>query len=168
MRKERSEVADFLSDDEIIRLVKEQKRVPSDFMRRSVPKPKRGHAEVGFDVKGETGSEFRIIIRRSRINPLDFSIILGYRMPKSNQVLRLRRYNGRSHEHTNPLEEQTFYDFHIHMATEKYQLTGNREDTFAEVTDRYSSLDEAILCLVEDCNVIMQDNDEQQMDFFNS
>ena len=149
-------------------MIKEPKRVSADFMRRSVPKPKRGHAEVGLDVKGETGSEFRIIIRRSRINPLDFSIILGYCVPKSNQVLRLRRYNGRSHEHTNPLEEQTFYDFHIHMATEKYQLTGNREDTFAEVTDRYSSLDEAILCLVEDCNVIMQENNKQQMDLFNS
>jgi len=54
------------------------------------------------------------------------------------------------------------------MATEKYQLTGNREDTFAQVTDRYSSLDEAIHCLIEDCNVIISEDDKKQMELFNS
>lgn len=90
--------------------------------------------------------------RRSDFNPLDFSVILAYRFPASNQVLRLKRYNGKSHEHTNPIEREKFYDFHIHTATERYQRTGNKEDTFAEATDRYSNLDEATKCLFDDCN----------------
>ena len=52
-------------------------------------------------------------------------------------LFRLRRYNGRSHQHTNKIEEITFYDFHIHTATERYQDAGYAEEHFAEVTDRY-------------------------------
>lgn len=157
-------MAEHLSDQEIAELLQEPKRVPGDLGRRIVPKAKRGHGEVELDVRGDHGSDFRIIVRRSNSNALDFSAILGYRIPKSNQILRLRRYNGKSHEHTNPLEGETFYDFHIHMATDRYQLTGNREDAYAEVTDRYTGLDEAVSCLVEDCNVILPD--EPQMDLF--
>jgi hypothetical protein len=29
----------------------------------------------------------------------------------------LRRCNGKSHEHTNIIESDKFYDFHIHTAT---------------------------------------------------
>ena len=102
---------DFLSDSEIAALLREQKVLPADYAKKMAAKPKRGHSESELDLRGEDSSEFRI-------NPLDFSVILAYRIPESNQVFRLRRYNGRSHEHTNPLEGETFYDFHIHMATE--------------------------------------------------
>jgi hypothetical protein len=64
----------------------------------------------------------------------------------------LRRYNGKSHEHTNPIEEDTFYDFHIHKATERYQMIGAREDTFAEPTEKFSDFHEAISCMIKDCN----------------
>lgn len=98
-------------------------------------------------------SNFRIIFRRSHINPLDFSIILAVHVPQSNQVFRLRRYNGRSHEHTNHIEDATFYDFHIHFATERYQGIGAREDAYAEPTDRYSDLYGALKSLIEDVNL---------------
>jgi hypothetical protein len=52
----------------------------------------------------------------------------------------LRRHNGRSHEHTNQIEASTFYDFHIHMATERYQELGMREDAYAEATDRFGDM----------------------------
>ena len=65
-------------------------------------------------------------------------------------LFRLRRYNGKSHEHTNSIEGDTFYDWHIHMATERYQGIGAREDAYAEVTDRYNNLDEALSCLFDD------------------
>ena len=67
-------------------------------------------------------------------------------------MLRLRRYNGKSHEHTNKIESETFYDFHIHSATERYQDLGMREDSFALPTDRYSNIEEAVDYLFEDCN----------------
>lgn len=146
---------DFLSDAQIHALLGEQKELGSDFRQGLVLKPKRGHEEFELDVVGAAGSEFRLVVRRSRHNPLDFSIILAYRPPGSSVQVRLRRYNGKSHEHTNPLEGQTFYDFHIHSATERYQRSGNREDTYAEMTDRYVSVDGAIGCLIQDCSIVM-------------
>lgn len=142
---------DILSDSEIAALLMERKVLPADYAKRLAAKAKHGHDEAELDVRGEAGSEFRIIMRRSQFNPQAFSAILVYREPGSNQCLRLRRYNGRNHEHTNPLERQTFWDFHIHTATERYQRTGNREDTFAEVTDRYSDMEGALECLFADC-----------------
>ena len=145
---------DFLSDSEIAKLLLEKKPLPDDYAKKVAMKPKRGHSESELEVRGENGSEFRIIRRRSHFNPLDFSVILAYRMPASNQILRLRRYNGRSHEHTNPIEGETFYDFHIHMASERYQRTGNREDTYAMTTDRYADIDGAFACLLADCGFV--------------
>ena len=150
-------MADFLSDEEVHALLAEEKRLPADYGRRFVLKAKRGHAEFELDLDGANGSPFRVVMRRSNFNPLDFSVILAYRVPGSNQVLRLKRYNGKSHEHTNPIERETFYDFHIHTATERYQRSGNREDTFAEVTDRYANVNQAVECLFEDCGFIMPD-----------
>ncbi|MBI5568687.1 MAG: hypothetical protein HY914_01960 [Desulfomonile tiedjei] len=103
-------------------------------------------------MKGADGSEFRLIVRQSEFNPLDFSVILTYRPPKKNQLFRLRRYNGKSHEHTNTLESRTFYDFHIHGATERYQdESGLREDSYAEPTNRFADFRGAIRAMLEDC-----------------
>ncbi len=120
-------MADFLSDQEVHALLAEEKRLPADYSHRFVLKLKRGHGEFELDLDGVDGSAFRVVTRRSNFNLLDFSVILAYRAPGSNQVLRLKRYNGKSHEHTNPIERQTFYDFHIHTATERYQRSGNRD-----------------------------------------
>lgn len=100
---------------------------------------------------GASGANFRLIIRLSDFNPLDFSIILALNPPESNQLFRLRRYNGKSHEHTNTIEGNTFYGFHIHEATERYQEIGAREDAYAEPTDRYADFYGALQCLLEDC-----------------
>ncbi len=102
---------------------------------------------------GETGNEFRVIVRQSTQNIMDFSVILAVRVPGSNRWFRLLRYNGKSHEHTNRIEGETFYDFHVHEATERYQDLGMREDAYATPTDRYVTLQEALECLIEDANI---------------
>jgi hypothetical protein len=141
-----------LNDAEISRLLAERKPLPLDYRERIQTKPKRGHKERELDVKGTDGSEFRLILRQSEFNLLDFSVILAYRLPKSNQFFRLRRYNGKSHEHTNTLEGRTFYDFHIHMATERYQdESGLREDCYAEPTKRFVDYHGAIRSMLGDC-----------------
>lgn len=99
-------MATRLSEAEISRLLAERKSLPPDYRERIQTKPKHGHKERELDVTGADGSEFRLIFRQSEFNPLDFSVILAYRPPKKNQLFRLRRYNGKSHEHTN-----TFADF---------------------------------------------------------
>jgi hypothetical protein len=142
---------DYLTDKEIEDLLRELKPLPADYHRRLAFKPKRGHSEAELELTGVAGSAFHLIARQSSINRLDFSVILGYCPPQSHQLFRLRRYNGKSHEHSNPLEKDVFYDFHIHKATERYQNSGYREDTYTERTDRYADVHQAIECLMKDC-----------------
>jgi hypothetical protein len=140
-----------LSDPDITALLAEPKPLPDDYQSRLQLRPKSGHKERELDVIGAGGSDFQMIIRQSLFNPLDFSVILGYLMPGSNVLFRLRRYNGRSHEHTNRIEGNTFYEFHIHTATERYQVAGYAEDHYAETTDRFADLSGAIQCMLQDC-----------------
>ena len=144
-------MASELSDAEITVLLAEPKPLPEDYSARLQLRPKSGHKERELDVTGAGGSDFQLIVRQSIFNPLDFSVILGYLMPGSNILFRLRRYNGRSHEHTNRIEGNTFYDFHIHTATERYQAAGFEEDHYAETTNRYAELSGAIQCMLQDC-----------------
>ena len=148
------------SDAEIALLISEPKQLPPDWRTRLSLRPKRGHKEQQLDLIGESGSEFRMILRLSNVNQLDFSAILAVRIPGSNRFFRLRRYNGKSHQHTNQIEGDSFYDFHIHMATQRYQDIGEREDTYAETTDRYSNLAGAIRCMQDDACFETPQNDQ--------
>jgi len=144
-------MAGIISDQEIENLIHEPKILPGDYHQRIQVRPKRGHKERELDIKGGSGNDFRLILRQSTFNALDFSIILAFRPAKSNVIFRLRRYNGKSHEHTNLIEDVSFYEYHIHQATERYQLLGAREDSYAEPTDRFSDFHRAVSCLMEDC-----------------
>lgn len=156
-------MADILTDQEIEALIKEKKFLPLDYRTRIQIRPKRGHKEQELDLKGKDGNDFRVILRQSILNPLDFSIILAYRPKHSNLLFRLRRYNGKSHEHTNQIEGDSFYDYHIHQATERYQQIGAREDTFAEPTDRFSDFHQAISCLISDCGFEIPGGDQRSL-----
>jgi hypothetical protein len=144
-------MAVMLTDQAIERLIQEPKPLPAGYRNSMQMRPKRGHYERELDVRGVNGSDFRLILRQSRINPLDFSVILGYRPPGSATLFRLRRYNGKSHEHTNSIENQTFYGFHVHYATERYQMIGASEDSYAQPTDRYADFQGAVACLLKEC-----------------
>lgn len=60
-----------------------------------------------------------------------------------------------NHEHTNRIEGDTFFGFHIHTATERYQNLGLDEDAYAEPTDRYANLSGAMECMIKDCGFIL-------------
>ena len=139
------------TDSEIQQLLAERKLLPDEYRKKLKPREKRGHREAELSLAGAAGVEFRLIARQNSLNILDFSIILAVCPAGSNQLFRLRRHNGKSHEHTNQIEANTFYDFHIHMATERYQELGMREDAYAEATDRFGDFDSALHCLMEDC-----------------
>ncbi len=139
------------SDSEIALMIKERKPLQANYPSRARLRDKRGHKGRDLDVVGDEGTRYRLILRQSDFNALAFSIILVVNPSDSNQLFRLRRYNGKNHEHTNQIEENTFYDFHIHHATERYQESGSREDAFAKVTDRYADFHEALRCMLEDC-----------------
>lgn len=121
-----------MTDAEITALLNETKVLPINFRERFVAKEKRSHIEQELTVSGESGNQFKVILRESKFNAMDFSVILAFEPQDSNILFRLRRYNGKCHEHTNKIEKQTFYDFHIHMATERYQQFGEeKEDAYA-------------------------------------
>ena len=157
-------MATNLTDAEIAALVAEAKPLPENYQTRVLTHPKRGHRERELDIDGSNGSIFRLILRQSSFNPLDFSVILAWLPPQSTTLFRLCRYNGKSHEHTNTLDAQKFYDFHVHHATERYQQSGLREDSFAEPTNRYQDFSGALRCLIKDCGFRMPAN--QQSDLF--
>ena len=145
------------SDQEIESLLQEHKSLlnPSPFPLTS----KRGNSEKKLDLTGDLGTTFRLILRQNNINSIDFSIILGvpFPVPQSKRIFCIRRYDGKSHEHTNQLEDVTFYDFHIHFATERYQNARLqnprlREEAYAEPTDRFDNFADALHCLMSDAN----------------
>jgi hypothetical protein len=142
----------ILPDAEIDALISEPKNTPVGLLPLSKLIERNKHRRRDYPVTSSTGSgnEFVIAIRQSTMNVLDFSAILGYRVPGSNLIFRLRRYNGK-HVHTNAIERETLSDFHIHMATERYQQRGLREDCYARVSTRHFNLDSAVRCLLEDC-----------------
>lgn len=148
------------SDQEIEELVAEPKVLPPDWDSRVQLRPKRGHKERELDVQGTSGTLFRLILRHSDYNVLDFSVILAVQPEDTNQLFRLRRYNGKSHEHTNKIEGETFYGFHIHKATERYQELGGREDAYAERTEDYQDFHMALRCLLRDCGFQPPDEDQ--------
>jgi hypothetical protein len=151
----------LLTDAEISALISETKELQPGYLSKLQLRQKQGHRERELDITGTNGSEFRIILRQSLINILDFSAILACSAKSSSQLFRLRRYNGKSHEHTNKLERQTFYDFHIHFATERYQHSGLREDAYAETTSRYGDIQGALNCLIEDCALVLPSNGQK-------
>lgn len=139
------------SDNDIHQMIRERKPLPANFMSRIKLRSKRGHKERELEITGAQGNEFRLILRQSTFNALDFSLILAVTPPGTNLLFRLRRYNGKSHEHSNQIEGHTFYAFHIHEATERYQDLGAREDAFAQPTERFADFHSALQCILRDC-----------------
>ena len=156
----------ILNDAEISNLIKEQKEFPPNYEALFQTKDKKGPREQEIILPRSDGSRFKVILRQNQINQLDFSLILGYIPPKTTALIRLRRYNGKSHQHTNKIEKETFYDFHIHQATERYQAAGFEEDGYAVVSKDYVDIQSALDCLVKDCSIIPPDNRQLKMKGF--
>jgi hypothetical protein len=145
----------ILSDSQIAALIAEEKKIPEGLRPLSRQIERNQHRRRDYDIQGSSGSDFMVAVRQSMLNPFDFSVILGYRVPGVNTVFRLRRYNGKSHVHTNTIEHETIRGFHMHLATERYQQIGGlKEDGYAQETNRYWNLESAIERLIEDCGFV--------------
>ena len=83
---------------------------------------------------------------------MNFSVVLGVKVPPPKKFFRLRRYNGSNHEHINSIENEVVTGFHIHTATVRYQVNSVREDDYAEPTERYDDVKCALKCLFADAN----------------
>jgi hypothetical protein len=151
----------IISDARIALFLNEKKRLPPDWLRAlQLGAPQRGHRCSELEVTGADGNRYEIRLRQATLDPLAFSAILSVLDVDGLRRFRLRRYNGRSHGHRNSLEKQRFgVGFHRHTATERYQSAGFQEDTFAEPSDRYATVWEALECLLSECG--FQDDADQ-------
>lgn len=143
-----------LTEEQIQELITERKPLPEGL----VPSPKMTMRNKSWrrdiEITSDAGHTFIIKVRQSEVSLFDFSVILGYRLPGLSRVFLLRRYNGKSHNHTNPIENEKFRDFHRHTATERYQKRGCKEEHFAEIDKRFTTIESAIECLLHDCGFI--------------
>jgi hypothetical protein len=140
-----------LTDLAITVLIEEPKDIPDGLTPLTKLVKRNGHMRREYEITCPTGNSFLVAVRQSTLNVFDFSAILGYKVPGLTTIFRLRRYNGKSHYHTNTIERERFRDFHIHTATERYQRRGPKEEHFAQITNRFTTLDGAIQCLLADC-----------------
>ena len=141
----------IFSDREIAELIKERKILSNNKPIKFRKTSHRGNDEYRLNVTGEDGNKFQVIVRMSIFNKLNFSVILGVRVPLPKKFFRLKRYNG-NHEHTNTIEDEKINGFHIHTATERYQVNSVREEDYAELTERYTDINGALKCLFADAN----------------
>lgn len=163
----------FLTDKEIQNLIDEPKqmnRSAGSLLHGMKARSGRGasHQQKSLKFPRSSGEgEWLIYLRRSIENPFDFSCGLGFIPEGRTQAFTLRRYNGRSHQHTNRLENgATFYDFHIHHATEKYQHASYDDEHHAQPTDLYTDINGAFKNLLTDCKVMDNSLDDRQVRLF--
>jgi hypothetical protein len=136
----------LLTDAEISKLLAEQKpEVDARNLLQAFANttPKDGHRRRAITVVGKDGSRFQLSLRQSILDPYDFSVILS--VIRSEGSLNLRRHNGTSHSHSNPIEGDRFQGvFHVHEATERYQQRGSDAEHFARPTTDFSGLATAV------------------------
>ena len=117
----------IFSDSQIAALTSEGKRIPEGLRPLSRQVERNQHRRRDYEIQGESGNGFMVAVRQSMLNPFDFSVILGYKVP----------------------------GLHMHLATERYQRFGGlREDGFAQETTRYWNIESAIDRLIEDCGFV--------------
>lgn len=143
----------ILSDTEIRDLLQERKPLPANWATRlkTIPKAEQQYKQRQLEVNGDNGHDFKIVLRQSALNPMDFSCILVF-IDKDGTEYPLIRFNGdHPSGHTNRVEKSageknhTFKDTcHIHEATERYQRAGKKIDHFAKPTKLYNSFDSAL------------------------
>ena len=141
----------IFSDQKITALIEERKVLPNNWRNKFRKRMNRGSNEYLLNITGEEGNKFRVIVRMSVSDELNFSVVLGVKVPPPKKFFRLKRYNG-NHEHTNTIEDEKVNGFHIHTATERYQVNSIREEDYAEPTERYTDVNGALKCLFADAN----------------
>jgi hypothetical protein len=157
---------DILTNEEIEALINERKPLPEDHGRRlrSVRKSSQQYRQSELEVKGEQGHDFKLSVRVSVQDPLNFSVILIHYPTGSADPVILLRYNGRHSAHVNRLEGDRVTGCHIHRATQRYQEEGLNIDGFATETRDYETVDEALNKMKIDAH--FQDPANKKLDDF--
>lgn len=138
------------SEDELLALRDAAKQVTNPNARWSdKPSSTPVHRQRTFHARSETErGHFEIYQRENIRDSLDYSCGIAY-LPLDGTRLTLARYNGSGHEHGD-----IAYRPHIHTATPAAIAAGAKPEREAEPTGRYSTLEGALACLVQDFRVV--------------
>lgn len=145
----------IIPDVEIDDFLREEKHLPDDWRQQLHPKIMIHSRHLGsqLTLDGAAGNKYIIETRQSPDNCLDYSIILVFReIGDAGEEYVLLRCNGiHRARHSNKIEQRqgapgAVFDPcpHIHMATERYQMTEWDMDAYAQPTDLYRTFPEAL------------------------
>lgn len=106
---------------------------------------KPGHRQLTYKAESlQDGSQYLVYVRQNTNDELDFSCGLVL-LTSDGKRLTLVRYNGASHIHG-----EIRYRCHIHQAREENIRNGVKPESHAILTDRYSSVNGALRCMIND------------------
>ncbi len=120
--------------------------------------------DIEFDNKNFIKQDYLILslnifARQNQKDSENFSC--GVEITLDGEKTKLSRYNGSNHRN-----DIAYYECHIHHATPESISRGDRSPEHADtkVTDRYTDVDGAFKCLLEDYNIKLQN--QAQSDLF--
>lgn len=143
---------EIITDELISKLLKIKKSVENPRARK---KRESGNERVTYILSDEEGSRYNLYLRQNYKPGMsdDFSCGLSWIM-SDGESFTLTRYNGMSHIHFNKIErEKLSFVFHIHKATQRYLEETGIADGYAEESSGYSTLNEALFFLIQNCNI---------------
>lgn len=138
------------SDEELDSLCALRKQVTNPGSRwTEKPAGAPAHRQRSFKAVGKDTAEprFEIYQRQNLLDDEDFSCGIAH-VGLDGSRLTLARYNGPGHEHGD-----IRYLTHIHRATAEAIAAGKKPEREAEETDRFTTLEGALACLIDDFNV---------------
>lgn len=123
------------------------------------------HIRANTTATDDEGNLYHIIFRLNQADPNNFTVILAVENPDTGKLFHLRRYNGPGmQDHTNTIENESFYGFHIHEATVRYQKAGKDAEHYAVQTDRFNDMESAFACMVDDCALSYKNRSQLSLD----
>lgn len=136
----------------------------------SLQSTRKSSRQGAYEVTGDYGHEFKVIVRENQRIPKNFSVILA--SLAGNKAIRLVRCQGHHQPHTNHLEKKSgiglaeipWNTCHVHRYTERYfDENPDKHDEYAEPTTAYATWQEALQYLLNLANFCFTDESGQQL-----
>ncbi|TPR80636.1 hypothetical protein FJV18_04075 [Acinetobacter baumannii] len=100
---------------------------------------------------------FKLYMRQSVLDEDNFSCGISFTKNGEDDIT-LARYNGSNHVHVNKSDGQRFeFQCHIHQANEESFKVSKKIEHHAIATNRYTNLQGAIQCVIQDFAIINLD-----------
>lgn len=142
-----------LKESFVEELIRIPKYIPRDVKEPFRPKENNGHLRSSVDLVCDVPEyKFTLSTRKLIKDPLDFSVVFTYTDINGREYI-LRRYNGDHGRHYHKGTGRYISGAHIHRITELAQKEYHKDETEAEETDRYMTLEDALQFAMLELNI---------------